>query len=192
MSDDNGPAGPLTEDLGADEDYRLVGSGDLLDRLVGLGEALAAVLTAAIMLSVVAGVIMRALFNAPMAWVIELSGAALLYITFLATAYLAKRNEHVRLEIIDEILPERAVRALDIFADLASLAVAAVLTYASAIITWNDFQSGIHTGGFFRVERWQVEVIIPVGSFLLVLQLVRMLVRRIRGRPVEAPKPTTD
>lgn len=182
MSDRDGPDGPLRKDLSTGQDYHLVGRGDLLDRLVGLGEALAVLVTVAIMLGVVAGVIMRTLFNRPLVSVIELSGAGLLYITFLATAYLARRNEHVRLEVIDELLSARVIRVLDVIANVISLAVAAVLTYASALVTYTDLQSGTFAGGFMRIERWTIEAVIPVGSLLLTLQLARTVYRRVRDR----------
>lgn len=180
MSEQDGPAGPLKGDLATDEKFDLVGQGDLLDRLVGLGQALAAFMVVAIMLGVVVGVLTRTLFNRPLVSVIELSGAGLLYITFLATAYLAKRDKHVRLEVIDELLPHRVIGVLEVVANTISLAVAALLTYASALITWRDYQAGTFVGGFLDMERWTIEIVIPVGSLLLTLQFGRTLYRRVR------------
>lgn len=162
---------------------------DPLDVLVKLAQAVAGVLLVLVMLAVVAGVVARAGLGAPLAWVLELSGAALLYITFLATAYVARNDDHVRLEIIDTLLPARAVRILDIFALLFQLAVAATLLYASATLALSDLERGTHTGGFLRISRWMVGIVVPVGSGLLVLQLVRNLVRRIRGTPPPSVEP---
>lgn len=164
---------------------------DPLDLAVGAAEAAAAVVCGLVMLGVGFSVVTRSFFNQPLAWVIELSGAAMLYITFLATAYVAKRDEHVRLDILDEFLPKPIIRHLDVLADLVQLALAASLTLISLRMVVSDIGRGTLSGGFLYIPRWWIGIIIPIGSFLLTLQLTRILVRRLRGRPAveEAPRP---
>ncbi|QBI19902.1 TRAP transporter small permease [Egibacter rhizosphaerae] len=159
---------------------RSSGRPDLLDGAVWTGQALAGVLLLLVMLSVVAGIVGRAVFASPLPWVLELSGTALLFMTFLATAYVARQDAHVRLELLDMVLSPRAIRGLDVLALTIQILVTAALFYASAALVLNDLDQGTTTGGYLRLDRWPITAIIPLGTGLLLLQLLRTLVQRVR------------
>lgn len=145
----------------------------LVDRAITVGQVLAGLLAAYLMLSVVVGIVMRAVFTRPQAWVVELAGPALLGITFLAAAAVARDDGHVRLTLLDEFLGDRRLHQLSRIALFIELVVIALLLYATGLQWWADLQSGTYAPGFLRVERWKLTAQIPLGLFLYLLFLLR-------------------
>src|SRR3990172_450307 len=78
----------------------------LFDRLVNLLAILAGILLIFVILSVCAEVFLRYFLGRPTVWVVEISGYALLYITFLVVAWVQRRGGHVRMDlVIDRLNP---------------------------------------------------------------------------------------
>ena len=67
--------------------------GAIFDRLLDVVSILACILLVFIMLSVCAEVVLRYFLGSPLIWVIEISEMNLLYITFLAIAWVLRRPE---------------------------------------------------------------------------------------------------
>lgn len=159
----------------------------LVDRAITVGQLLAALLAAYLMISVVVGIVMRAAFTRPQAWVVELAGPALVGITFLAAAAVARDDGHVRLTLLDEFLPDRRLRQLTSIATVIEVVVIALLLYAASLQWWADLQSGTYAPGFLRVERWRLTAQVPLGLFLYLLFLLRSMLRgRETARAIDA------
>lgn len=159
----------------------------LADRVITVGQVLAALLAAYLMFSVVIGIAMRAVFTRPQAWVVELAGPALLGITFLAAAAVAREDGHVRLTLLDEFLSDRRLHQLSRIALVIELVVIGLLLYATALQWWADLESGTYAAGFLRIERWKLTAQVPLGLALYLLFLLRaMLKGRRTPRAIEA------
>jgi TRAP-type C4-dicarboxylate transport system permease small subunit len=153
------------------------GSGSVIDRIVTGGMILAGLMLVYLLSSMTVGIVSRAVFTRPMAWVVELTGPALVGMTFLAAAAVAREDDHVRLAILDEYLSDRALRRLGRVSTVIEVIVIAGLLYATSIQWWADLQSGTLASGFLRVERWRVTAVVPLGVLLYLLFLLRALVR---------------
>lgn len=165
----------------------------LVDRVITFGQLLAALLAAYLMVSVVLGVVARSAFGRPQAWVVELAGPAMLGITMLAAAAVARDDGHVRLTLLDEFLPQRRLRQLSAVATVIELVVIALLLYATTRQWWADVQSGTYAPGFLRVERWKLTAQVPLGLVFYLLFLVRSIVRgRQTVNAVEAELEAAD
>lgn len=160
----------------------------LLDRAVDLARGLAGIVLVLVMATVVVGIVARAVFASPIPWILELTGMGLVYMTFLAVSHVAAQDDHVRLELLDAALPPRALAVLKLFAIAFQALVAAVLLYATAALVFSDLERGTHTGGYLQLDRWALGIVLPVGSALLVLQLVRDLVHHIRRAPPDTER----
>lgn len=147
----------------------------LVDRLITAGQVLAALTMVYLMVTVTVGVVARAALNEPMAWVIELGGPALVGMTFLGAAAVARDDGHVRLEVLDEFLSARVITRLSGVATVIELVVIGALLYATTRQWLADFQSGTYASGFLRVERWRLTAVIPLGTLLYLLFLLRGL-----------------
>lgn len=160
----------------------------LVDRVITVGQFLAGLLAAYLMASVVVGIMMRAVLTRPQAWVVELAGPALLGITFLAAAAVARDDGHVRLTLLDEFLNDRRLHQLSRIALAIELLVIGLLLYATTLQWWSDLQSGTYAPGFLRVERWKLTAQIPLGLLLYFLFVLRTMLkgRQTRHRPEAA------
>jgi TRAP-type C4-dicarboxylate transport system permease small subunit len=89
--------------------------GCILDRIIDLCAFAAGLLLSFILISVCLEVVMRYFLNRPLQWVIELTEYALLYITFLGTAWLLKKDGHIAVDVMLFRLGPRAQAFLGVF-----------------------------------------------------------------------------
>src|SRR2546421_7126045 len=88
---------------------------------------LAAAFLAAMMLLTVADVVLRAFFNRPIHGTFELVELCLACTIFVALPAVFLRDEHLVVDVVDQLARPAVVRVLDLFGALASLLVLAVV-----------------------------------------------------------------
>ena len=124
----------------------------------------------------------RYIFHSPTVWgadlVIALAGVH--YV--LSGAGALQRGDHVRIDVIYNMLPARAKFLSDIAADIIILIVLAVLIWfgiAQAIPSLRDFET---TGTAWNAPTPVVmKLAIPIGATLMFVQAIINLIRRLRG-----------
>lgn len=85
-------------------------------------------------------VILRYVFNAPLPWTEEVSGMALVWMTFIGAIGLARRNLHARVELLEDVAGgAHWHRLLELGLDLLSVAFLVVVTIG-AIDLISQFQ----------------------------------------------------
>ena len=112
-----------------------------------------------------------------MAWVAMLSGADAL-----------RRDAHLKITILDNFLPPKALLAVQLVWDAIILVVCAILTYYSAQTLSSGF--GLTYQGLKISEGWAY-LSIPVGFALLVLADLERLIKHIdawMGKPLPGEK----
>ncbi len=146
----------------------------VFDGITNFLALLAAVLLILIMLSVTYDVVMRYFLGRPQIWVVEIAEYALLYITFLGAAWLLKKDGHVRMDLLLSRLNPEAQAILNTITSIIGVAACLTLTWYSTQVTWTYFQEGryMNTALFFPIA--PILLVIPVGSFLLFIQFLRM------------------
>ncbi|MDP6179526.1 MAG: TRAP transporter small permease, partial [Desulfatiglandales bacterium] len=97
--------------------------GSILDKIIKFFSFLAGVILAFILLSVCLEVLMRYFLNRPLQWVVELTEYALLFITFLGTAWLLKREGHIKVDVFLTLFSPKAQAGLKIFSYLIGIIV---------------------------------------------------------------------
>jgi TRAP-type mannitol/chloroaromatic compound transport system permease small subunit len=98
----------------------------------------------------------------------------------LGAAYTLKMNEHVRVDLLYGIYPERVRIWVDIICGvLFLLPICVIMVY----FTWPWFVESIsigetssNAGGLIR---WPVKLLLPVGFFLLIFQGLSEIIKRI-------------
>ena len=126
-----------------------------------------------------------ALSNSSNAW-LEIQWYMFSAIFLLGAAYTLKMNEHVRVDIIYANLSPRGRLWVDAIGMTIFLLPATIML---SIMTWPFFweawarsEISSNAGG---LPRWPVKLLLPVGFFLLTLQGLSELIKRIaalRGR----------
>ncbi|MBW1996776.1 MAG: TRAP transporter small permease subunit [Deltaproteobacteria bacterium] len=124
-------------------------------------------------------VISRYVFNRPTNWVWPISRQLFSLFILVSGVYAMAREDHIRIEIIYDFFPawmKQFVRILSIFCILVFLGV---LVWQSAWMAWDSILTGETNPGSFRIlPLYPIKSLIPIFSFLFLLQGVSVLCRR--------------
>jgi TRAP-type C4-dicarboxylate transport system permease small subunit len=155
----------------------LTKAGKAFDRLLDFFAVLAGIVAAFITVAVCAGIVTRFMFNRPMAWVIEISEYSLLYIAFLSAAWVMKNNKHVSVDLVYNSFSPKNKVISDLFTSILGGLVFLIVTYYGFKVTRNQYITKYFTPTFLEAPKFIVTLIIPVGSFLLLIQIIRKICR---------------
>jgi TRAP-type mannitol/chloroaromatic compound transport system permease small subunit len=137
--------------------------------------------------------------NAIMRYTINYSSNAFLEIQWylfsaiflFGAGYTLMRNEHVRIDLIAGRLSKRAQTWIDIFGIIFFLLPMAI---AVMYMSWPIFLLALHNneqssnaGG---LALWPVRLLVPIGFFLLVIQGISELIKRVGFLQGRCPDPT--
>lgn len=101
-------------------------------------------------------------------------------IFLFCAAYVLKKNEHIRIDIIIGRFSERTQNWVDVFGILVFLLpVTLLVAYLSWPVFMNAWESGEMSPNPGGLIRWPVRLMLPVGFALLILQAVSELIKRI-------------
>ena len=136
--------------------------------------------------------------NAVMRFSIDWSSNSLLEIQWylfsaiflLCAGYVLEKNEHIRIDVIAGRLSARAQNWIDVFGIvvfmLPMVIMTMVLSWPVFMNAWNTGEMSANPGGLIR---WPVRLLMPVGFFLLLLQGLSELVKRLAFLTGKAPNP---
>jgi TRAP-type mannitol/chloroaromatic compound transport system permease small subunit len=101
-------------------------------------------------------------------------------IFLLGASWTLMRNEHVRIDVVTGRFSPRTQNWIDVFGILFFLlpmtALIAWLSWPVFTLAWQSGEMSSNPGGLIR---WPVRLLVPVGFFLLTLQGLSELVKRI-------------
>ncbi|CAI1173460.1 Neu5Ac permease [Serratia quinivorans] len=137
--------------------------------LVNLDDILACLVLTAIVAVTVLAVVMRYLVHAPLPWVEELQLALYLWAIMLGAVSAMKRRKHVGIDVFVNLLPASARRLVLYWNDALSIVV--LLSFAWLGLMLAEGAGEKITPILGIRYRW-IDMAIPVGSLLMVLQLV--------------------
>jgi TRAP-type C4-dicarboxylate transport system permease small subunit len=123
--------------------------------------------------AVAADVISRNFFGQPLPVIFEATEYAMLWIPLLVAPLVTLHNEHIVVDLIDNVLSEnhgaRWRRVIDVLGTLFALVVVLLL----AVMSWDTLVSSLQTdtrmATVLAPPRWAVHAILPVASTVLVL-----------------------
>jgi len=98
----------------------------------------------------------------------------------LGGPYTLKMNEHVRVDLVYGMVSERTRVWIDIVGGvLFLLPICVILTYFTwpwFVESWNINEASSNAGGLLR---WPVKLLLPVGFFLMALQGISEIIKRV-------------
>jgi len=137
--------------------------------------------------------------NAIMRYTINYSSNAFLEIQWylfsaiflFGAGYTLMRNEHVRIDLIAGRLSKRAQTWIDIFGIiffLLPMAIAVMyMSWPIFLLALDNNEQSSNAGG---LALWPVRLLVPIGFFLLVIQGMSELIKRIGFLQGRCPDPT--
>jgi TRAP-type C4-dicarboxylate transport system permease small subunit len=133
---------------------------------------LGAALLLFMMFSISYGALTRS-FNLPNPiWIVQINEYSLVWVCFLATAWVLSVNKHVRVDILMSRFNRRRQTILLFIQDTVSTILCAVFCYLCSLSTWEHFRDRVVDVGSIDVPKGWILVVIPVGFLLLTLQFL--------------------
>ena len=145
----------------------------VFDLIVDGAAMLAAALLITVMLATTVKVIFRYGFHEGLFGIDQISGTLLLYITFLGAAWVLRREEHVSIDLLVNVLDKQTRRRLQIFGSILGAAICFGLVLFGTLEVLNSLQKGIRIPAEIEIPRAVNLVVIPFGCLLLGLQFLR-------------------
>ncbi len=159
----------------------LTKTGTIYNKILGSLFVLSCVILVLIMLSVSLNVVMRYFIGRPQGWVIETVSYSLLFITFLAAAWVLHKEEHIKMDLVLNRLSPRGQSVLNTVTSILASIMWLALTWYSSQITWTLFQGGDRIHTILEPLKAPLVAVIPIGSFLLFIQSLRRTHGFLRG-----------
>ncbi len=152
----------------------------VFDGVLDCFASLSGILLVYVMLSVTLDVVLRYFFNRPQFWVGELAEYSLLYITFAGTAWVLRKDAHVKIDILNTMLSSRHICLLNLISSIIGIFVCSVLTYYGTKVTWDHFARGMYNPTLLEFPKGPLLLIIPVGTLLLFIEFIRRTVENFK------------
>jgi TRAP-type C4-dicarboxylate transport system permease small subunit len=110
---------------------------------------------------------------------------------FLALAYTLRRNEHIRVTLLLGHVPPAARKALEIWCHAIAVALAAILAFYSARLTWQSHTFNDISTANDATPLWIPQLAMAVGTAILLVAFVDAFVAVLRdgGKPGAGEEP---
>ena len=126
------------------------------------------------------------------AW-LELQWYLFAAVFLLCAGYTLLHNEHIRIDVVASRWSKRAQTWIDIFGTLFFLLPMSVyIMWSSWPIFMNAWTSGEVSGSAGGLIRWPARLLVPVGFFLLSLQGISELIKRVAYLKGLIPDPVEE
>ncbi len=157
------------------------------DRLIGAGRAGAELALVGMMVLITLEVVCRSFLRFSLIIVDETCGYLVVALLFLGAAYSLREQALLRVEFIINALPVRLRAWVDLLFDVAAMGFALVILYQLARVTYSSWERGMVAPTLMETPIYLPQLVMPVGSLLLVLGLAAEIARDLRrvagGRP---------
>ncbi len=149
----------------------------VFDRVLGILAGVSAVLIAVAWLSVSFDVILRYSLNRPIPWAVEISSWIIMIVTFLASAWVLKREGHTKIDLVLNLFKTRTQALINVITSGLGAIGCLVLAVYSAQIGWRYMVAGYHFVAVLELPKYPLLAVLTVGSFLLFIQFLRRTYR---------------
>ncbi len=146
---------------------------NVFSRIVNFLAYLSAALIAFAFLSVCAEVIARYVLNNSIFWVMETAEYIMMFVTFVAAAWVLKKEGHVSLDIVLNLLNARRRAAVTTITSIVGAVICLIIMWYSAGSTLYHFQRGTSMAEkTMDIVMWPLMVVLPVSFFVLSIQFL--------------------
>ena len=108
-------------------------------------------------------------------WTLEVAEYSLIVLTFFSAGWLLKNRGHTRIDILlDLIKTPRTRYIVEGILYVVTTAICLFLLILSAIVTWENYASGMLQVKVYTFPKWMLCAIIPIGFFFLFIESVKL------------------
>jgi C4-dicarboxylate transporter DctQ subunit len=145
----------------------------IFDKTVDWMLAAAAAIVVLDALAVSADVILRKAVGFTWAPLYEIITYTLLWMTFLGTTAIMRMNGHVKMDSLTGQLSPATAALLNSITHGVCILIAGIMLFYTVRLTFTDYQTNFVLASILNPPKWPIEIIIPVGFFMLFIQLIR-------------------
>ena len=145
----------------------------IFDKIVDYMLMAAAAIVVLDALAVSTDVILRKVIGFTWAPLYEIITYSLLWMTFLGTTAIMRMNSHVKMDSLTSQLSPKAEALLNTITHWFCVLLAGVILYYTIKLTISDYQTNFILASILNPPKWPIEIIIPIGFFMLAIQIIR-------------------
>lgn len=165
----------------------------VFDKTVDAFAIIATVLISFCVVVITLEIIMRFFFNRPLMWSIEVTEYSLIWMTFLGTTWVLRKEGHVIVDVIVMRIPQVSRHMLDAVLSTLGILMCLLLTWYGAKVTLEYIQIGRPMSTILMPPAWILYLVIPIGSLLLTIQFIRRTIKYLnlwKTARSKIPEPT--
>jgi TRAP-type C4-dicarboxylate transport system permease small subunit len=145
----------------------------IFDKIIDYMLLAAAVIVVMDAVVVSVDVILRKFLGFTWAPLYEIITYTLLWMTFLGTTAIMRMNSHVKMDSVTGRLSTKVQALLNgVTSSLCALLVVGIVFY-TVKLTVSDYQTNFILATIVNPPKWPIEIIIPIGFFMLLIQIIR-------------------
>ena len=133
-------------------------------------------------LMIVTDVFLRFVFNHPLPASWEISEICMPFIVFFPFAHTLRIDGHVRVSLVKDRVPEKVRLGFDLFAQIVSFLICAILTYYSWGRFWESFKMDEEILAAIRLPWWVGKGAMPIGFGMFAIRYLLQILFGLKGR----------
>lgn len=138
---------------------------------------LVGMLTAMLILASVQ-ILVRNLFQSGILWGDPLVRVMVLWVGLVGAMVAARRNQHISIDIVSRMLPQRVKKAVNAVVNLFAAVVCGIVAYYSLRLVRLEYLDG--AVAFGAVPTWALESIIPLSFGVMALRYFVLMLSEVR------------
>lgn len=151
--------------------------GKLLGKINNIAAFVAGVILLFVAVSISYGVLVRTIGGCPPIWITQIDEYAMVWVTFLAAAWLLPDDRHVSVDLVVSRISAKGRAICRFGGDIAGMLLCGALCYLGSLCTWENYRDHVIDVQSIDVPKAYVLVVIPFGFLLLFFGFVLRTVK---------------
>jgi C4-dicarboxylate transporter DctQ subunit len=153
----------------------------VLDNINKVFAAIGGILLLFIMATISYGSITRSLGLPSPIWIVQVNEYSLVWVTFLAAAWVLAKDGHVRVDIVFSRLSSKGKTVFRLIQDVVSMGMCGLLCCLGILSVWEHVRDKVVDVQSIDVPKAWILIVIPAGFLLLTLQFLIRAVEDARN-----------
>jgi TRAP-type mannitol/chloroaromatic compound transport system permease small subunit len=143
------------------------------------GKRLAWLILVAVVISAVNAIIRKTFDTSSNSW-LELQWVLFSVVFLLCSPWTLLDNEHIRIDIVNQMLPKRVRDGIDVMGHVFFLLPLTIVMIVTGIpFFWRSFQINEQSGNAGGLPQWPAKSLVMIGFAFLLVQGISELIKRI-------------
>jgi TRAP-type C4-dicarboxylate transport system permease small subunit len=151
------------------------------DALCKYSSAVAAVAVVVMTVLIFVGVVARYVFTCPLMFTDEYATYMLVVVVTIGASYTLRQGSHINVDIVTRMLPSRVASRIEAITNMLSVFCIVILIIETVRLVSMSFASGATVLAITYTPLWIVQLIMPIGFSLLLIEMSVTTARSINS-----------